>query len=374
VNGRTAPRRLEVFAGDALARFSLERVFDPLRDSTLADDVRRGLRARRKRLPPKHFYDEAGSLLFDRICELPEYYLTRSEERLLRSSAREIVALARPSDLVELGSGAARKTTLLLDAAEALDMAPRYHPLDVCEPMLRASAEGLLARYPWLEVHAVVADYERHLDALPDGERRLVAFLGSTVGNFVPKRAVEFLAEVGARLRPGEHFLLGADLVKEVAVLEAAYDDQEGVTAEFNRNVLKVINRELGGDFDPAAFDHVAFFDRRKRQIEMHLRARRPQRVTLASLGMMVPFAAGETVHTEVSRKFRRQDLEALCRRAGFEPRRWFALDEPAFALLLCERAHGVTRAARDARSAPSCATRRGRSRSRLRPARRTCI
>ena len=135
------------------------------------------------------------------------------------------MALVRPTDLVELGSGAARKTTLLLDAAEALGLAPRYHPLDVCEPMLRASAEGLIARYPWLEVRAVVADYERHLDALPDGERRLVAFLGSTVGNFVPKRAAEFLGEIAARLRPGEHLLLGADLVKEVAVLEAAYDD-----------------------------------------------------------------------------------------------------------------------------------------------------
>jgi L-histidine N-alpha-methyltransferase len=372
VNGRTAPRRRQAFAADTAGRFSLERVFDPLRDSTLADDVRRGLRARRKQLPPKHFYDEAGSLLFDRICELPEYYLTRSEELLLQRSAAEIVALVRPTDLVELGSGAARKTTLLLDAAEALGLAPRYHPLDVCEPMLRASAEGLIARYPWLEVRAVVADYERHLDALPDGERRLVAFLGSTVGNFVPKRAAEFLGEIAARLRPGEHLLLGADLVKEVAVLEAAYDDEAGVTAEFNRNVLKVINRELGGDFDPAAFDHVAFFHRRKRQIEMHLRARHPQRVTLASLGMTVPFAAGETVHTEVSRKFRRQDLEGLCRRAGFMPRRWFSLDQPAFALLLCERALGVTRAARGARSAPSCATRRGRSRSRLRPARRT--
>jgi len=163
--------------------------FDPLAESTLADDVRHGLRARRKSIPPKHFYDEHGSQLFDQICELPEYYLTRSEEELLARSAKEILAATRPTELIELGSGAAKKTTLLLDAAEALGNVLRYHPLDVCEPMLRTSAEALLARYPWLEVRAIVADYERHLELLPDGERRLVAFLGSTIGNFAPKRS-----------------------------------------------------------------------------------------------------------------------------------------------------------------------------------------
>ena len=219
-------------------RFSIERVFDSQRDSTLAEDVRRGLGGRRKSVPPKHFYDEEGSRLFDRICELPEYYLTRSEEQLLERSAREILDVARPTDLIELGSGAARKTRLLFDAAESLGIAPRYHPLDVCEPMLRASGEELLQRYPWLEVHALVADYERHLDVLPDGDRRLVAFLGSTIGNFAPPRALAFLRGIAARLRAGDHLLLGADLVKPVAVLERAYDDAAGVTAEFNRNVL----------------------------------------------------------------------------------------------------------------------------------------
>ena len=319
-------------------RFTIERLFDPGRESTLAEDVRRGLAARSKRIPPKHFYDETGSRLFDRICELPEYYLTRSEERLLEGAAEEILEVASPTDVIELGSGASRKTRLLLDAAEALDLTPRYHPLDVCEPMLRASGEALLARYPWLEVHAQVADYERHLSAMPHGKRRLVVFLGSTIGNFSPRRAGAFVRAVAEQLRPGEYFLLGADLVKPKAVLEAAYDDRAGVTAEFNRNVLRVINRELGADFNPAAFEHVAFFDRRKRRIEMHLRARRPQRVTLESLGMTVPFAAGETLHTEISRKFTRRGLEGLCRRAGFAPQRWFALDDPAFALMLCRK------------------------------------
>jgi len=337
VTSRALARQREIPPAEP-PRFTIERLFDPDRESTLADDVRRGLAARRKRIPPKHFYDETGSRLFDRICELPEYYLTRSEERLLGRSAEEILEAASPTDVIELGSGASRKTKMLIDAAEALGLAPRYHPLDVCEPMLRASAEALLARYPWLEVHALVADYERHLGALPEGPQRLVVFLGSTIGNFSSRRAAAFVGTVAACLRPGEFFLLGADLVKPADLLEAAYDDRAGVTAEFNRNVLRVINRELGGNFNPSAFEHVAFFDRRKRQIEMHLRARRPQRVTLAGLGMTVPFAAGETLHTEISRKFTRRGLEGLCRRAGFEPQRWFLLDEPAFALMLCRR------------------------------------
>jgi L-histidine Nalpha-methyltransferase len=338
MGSRAAVRRRESDRPAPDNRFSIERVFDPLRDSTLAEDVRRGLGRRRKSIPPKHFYDEEGSRLFDRICELPEYYLTRSEEQLLERSAQEILDVARPTDLIELGSGAARKTRLLFDAAESLGLAPRYHPFDVCEPMLRASTEALLELYPWLEVHALVADYERHLHLLPDGDRRLVAFLGSTIGNFLPSRALAFLRGIAAHLRAGDHLLLGADLVKPVAVLERAYDDAAGVTAEFNRNVLRVINRELGADFDPAAFDHVAFFRQRRSQIEMHLRSRRTQRVSLRTLGITVGFRAGETLHTEISRKFTRRGLEALCRRAGFGLRRWFRAAAPSFALLLCER------------------------------------
>lgn len=318
-------------------RLFIERLFDPRLDSTLADDARRGLAARRKSIPPKYFYDEEGSRLFARISELPEYYLTRSEERLLERSARAILEIARPTDLIELGSGAAKKTRLLLDAAESLALAPRYHPFDVCEPMLVASAAELLERYPWLEVHAVLGDYERHLDRLPEGERRLVAFLGSTIGNFTPRHAVRFVRAIAESLRPGEHLLLGADLVKPVGELERAYDDAAGVTAEFNRNVLRVMNRELGADFDPQAFEHVAFFDRRRRRIEMHLRASRRQQVSLGALGMTVGFRAGETLHTEISRKFTRRDLAELCHRAGFRVKHWFTAVKPAFALVLCE-------------------------------------
>ena len=289
-------------------------------------------------MPPKHFYDDHGSRLFERICELPEYYLTRTEERLLADSAYDIVETARPTDLVELGSGAATKVRWLLDAAESQNVALRYRPVDVCEPMLADSAQSLLARYAWLEVHALLADYERHLDRLPEGDRRLVAFLGSTIGNFAPRRAAAFVATIGAQLRPGEHFLLGADLVKPVDVIEAAYDDASGVTAEFNRNVLRVINRELGGDFDPAGFEHVAFFNSKKSQVEMHLRARRAHRISLSKLGMTVAFRAGETVHTEISRKFTRRAIERLCARGGLVPVRWFVSDAPAFALVLSEK------------------------------------
>lgn len=336
--GRIAARRREVFSADRARRFSIARAFDPLRDSTLAADVRRGLLRRRKAIPPKHFYDGEGSRLFERICELPEYYLTRTEESLLESSARDVLEVARPTDLIELGSGAATKMRWFLDAAENLGLTFRYRPVDVCEPVLALCGEALLARYPWLEVRALLADYERHLDRLPDGERRLVVFLGSTIGNFAPRAAGSFVEQLGARLRRGDHFLLGADLVKPAEILEAAYDDAAGVTAAFNRNLLRVVNRELGANFDLAAFEHVARFNGRKRQVEMHLRARRRQRVSLRTLDLDVEFRAGETLHTEISRKFTRRGLASLCRRGGLEPRRWFVSDDPAFALVLCEK------------------------------------
>jgi L-histidine N-alpha-methyltransferase len=319
-------------------RFSLERVLDPASASSLADDVRRGLALRQKAIPPKYFYDDYGSRLFEQICELPEYYPTRTEEQLLESSAHEILQVAHASDVIELGSGAATKMRWFLDAAEDLGETFRYRPVDVCEPMLESSGRMLVARYPWLEVRAQLADYERHLDRLPTGDRRLVMFLGSTIGNLPPRAATSFVSAIGRQLREGEHFLLGADLVKPVKVLEAAYNDSAGITAEFNRNVLRVINRELDADFDLAAFDHVAFFNERKRQIEMHLRARRPQRVSLKALGWSAKLRRGETLHTEISRKFTRRGLAKLCRDGGFEPRRWFVADDPAFALVLCEK------------------------------------
>ncbi len=335
---RSSARRREASPLE-IDRYTIERLLEPGAGSSLASDVRRGLSRRQKSIPPKHFYDDYGSRLFERICELPEYYLTRTEEQLLARSAREVLEVAQPSDVIELGSGAATKMRFFLDAAEELGVTFRYRPIDVCEPMLESSARMLLERYSWLEVHAQLADYERHLGHLPQqGERRLVMFLGSTIGNLPPRAAAAFVREIGGQLAPGDGFLLGADLVKPVEMLEAAYNDAAGVTAEFNRNVLRVINRELGADFDVPAFDHVAFFNRRKSQIEMHLRTRRRQRVSLKSLGLETELRRGETLHTEISRKFTRRGLARLCRGGGLEPRRWFVADDPAFALVLCEK------------------------------------
>jgi L-histidine N-alpha-methyltransferase len=319
-------------------RFSLERFVEPDVDSTLAEDVRQGLARPQKAIPSKYFYDERGSRLFDRICDLPEYYLTRAEQALLEQYAREILATARPTDLIELGSGSARKTRALLDAAEAEGLPLCYHPFDVCEPMLRSSGEALLEAYPWLEVHAIVADYDRHLDRLPIGRRRLVVFLGSTIGNYTPERTTEFIDAIAAELRPGELFLLGADLVKPREILEAAYDDGAGVTAEFNRNILRVVNRGLGADFRPEKYTHVAFFDPERSQIEMHLRSEEEQIVSLRELDLQITLRPDETIHTEISRKFTEEGLRELCRDSGFRMIRLYTPRNRAFALVLAER------------------------------------
>ncbi len=301
----------------------------------LAADVRRGLTAVPKRLPPKYFYDERGSQLFDAICALPEYYLTRTEQALLDTVAGDIIARVRPRHLVELGSGASRKTRVLLDALVAVTAHPTYVPIDVSGEMLQRSAERLRAAYPQLRVQAVIADFERALPPLPADGARLVAFLGSSIGNYEPPADRALLSAVAARLRPGDALLLGVDLVKPVAILQAAYDDAAGVTAEFNRNVLLVINRMLDADFDPARFAHVAEYNPAREQIEIRLRARVAHRVRIAALDLEIAFAAGETIHTESCRKFRRQGVETLLRSAGFGAVDWFASPGDAFALAL---------------------------------------
>lgn len=301
----------------------------------LADDVRRGLTRRPKALPPKYFYDDRGSELFEAICALPEYYLTRTETALLAGVAEPVVAAAAPTQLVELGSGFSRKTRLLLDALVAREAAPWYVPIDVSEGALRASAARLRAAYPRLGVHGIVADFEPGPPPLPPAARRLVAYLGSSIGNFVPPADVRLLRALAARLQPGDALLLGADLVKAPAVLLAAYDDAAGVTAEFNRNVLRVINRTLGGDFDPAAFAHVARWDAATASVEMHLQARRAQRVRLSGLDLAITFAAGETIHTETSRKFTRATVTALLAAGGFRLTRWDEAPGGTFALAL---------------------------------------
>jgi L-histidine N-alpha-methyltransferase len=305
------------------------------RERALRDDVRAGLTRVPKELPPKWFYDARGSVLFEQITQLPEYYLTSREHEILRTRAGEIAALTVANTLVELGSGASEKTRVLLDAMRSTGHLRRYVPFDVSEKALRSSAARIAGSYPELEVHGVVGDFERHLDALPEGRRRMVAFLGSSIGNLTGERRAGFLRAVRDRLAPSETFLLGADLVKDPARLEAAYDDSVGVTAEFNRNVLSVVNAELGADFVPERFAHVARFNREREWIEMLLRSEIDQTVRVDALDLEVVFAAGEEMRTEISDKFRRAGLEAELAAAGFRLNRWWTDREGDFALTL---------------------------------------
>jgi L-histidine N-alpha-methyltransferase len=303
-------------------------------ESSLADDVLDGLTKPFKELPPKHFYDERGAELFDRICGLPEYYQTRTERAILERDADLIVGETRAVELVELGSGMATKTRVLLDAMAKAGTLERYVPLDVTESVVRDCASELVDEYPGLRVHGVIGDFERHLDRVPEATGpRIVAFLGGTIGNFAPGSRRRFLRSVAGLLGPDDRLLLGTDLVKDAAVLEAAYDDSQGVTAEFNLNMLRVLNRELEADFDTDRFEHVAFFDRRNEWIEMRLRSREPQDVAIAALGLEIEFTTGEELRTEISAKFTRVRVEADLAAAGLEIAGWHTDDAELFAL-----------------------------------------
>ncbi|MFI0793308.1 L-histidine N(alpha)-methyltransferase [Micromonospora rubida] len=282
----------------------------------LREDVRTGLAAAPKWLPPKWFYDARGSELFEEITRLPEYYPTRAERSVLAERAGEVAELTGAKTLIELGSGSSEKTRLLLDAFTRRGGLGTFVPLDVSVSALRRSTEQIAADYPGLRVRGIVGDFTRHLDRLPAGGRRLVIFLGGTIGNLLPAERAGFLAAMRAALEPGDRLLLGTDLVKDPAVIVPAYDDAAGVTADFNRNVLRVVNRELGADFDPEAFTHVALWDPEQEWIEMRLRAERPQRVRVLDLD--VAFAAGEELRTEVSAKFRPERIAAELATAGF--------------------------------------------------------
>jgi L-histidine N-alpha-methyltransferase len=318
-------------------RIQIDSYLTRAHERSLARDVRSGLSRPVKQLPPKHFYDRRGSELFERICELPEYYLTRSEREILSHRAGEIVAATDVGDLVELGSGSAEKARILLDAMREAGTLRRYVPVDVSEQALRSAADELVSRYEGLTVHGVVADFERQLDRLPsgNGDRRVVALLGSTIGNFRPRSRRALLARVRGLLAPGDRLLLGADLVKDPATLEAAYNDSQGVTAEFNRNVLHVINRELDADFDPAQFDHVAFFDFRNEWMDMRLRARKAMTVEIKQLDLEVGFAFHEELHTEISAKFTQKRLEEDLAAAGLALEEWFTDRQARFVLLV---------------------------------------
>ncbi|MGK5675026.1 L-histidine N(alpha)-methyltransferase [Micromonospora sp. URMC 106] len=283
---------------------------------SLREDVRAGLTAEPKWLPPKWFYDARGSELFEEITRLPEYYPTRAERAVLADRAGAIAELTGAKTLVELGSGSSEKTRLLLDAFTRRGGLGTFVPLDVSVSALRRSTAEIAADYPGLRVRGIVGDFTRHLDRLPTGGRRLVLFLGGTIGNLLPAERARFLAAMRAALEAGDWLLIGTDLVKDPGVVVPAYDDAAGVTAEFNRNVLRVINRELGADFDPEGFAHVALWDPEREWIEMRLRALRPMRVRV--LDLEVTFAEGEELRTEVSAKFRPEGIAAELAAARF--------------------------------------------------------
>jgi L-histidine N-alpha-methyltransferase len=305
----------------------------------LRADVRAGLTATPKTLPPKYFYDARGSELFDEITRLPEYYLTRAETSILQRYAAEIAGLSRCESLIELGSGTSAKTRLLLRALRDGGTLREFVPFDVDPVVLTEASDALAAEYPGLRIAPFVGDFELDLGSIPASGRRTIAFIGSTIGNLEPAARAAFLAQVGAALRPGDTFLLGIDLVKDTGRLLRAYDDTAGVTAEFNRNVLLVVNRELDADFAVEEFRHVALWDADNEWIEMRLRPTCPQRVTIGDLDLAVSFAAGEDLRTEISAKFRREGIEAELGAAGMRSVRFWTDPDGDFGLLLAEPA-----------------------------------
>jgi L-histidine Nalpha-methyltransferase len=308
--------------------------------SGMAADVRAGLTKPFKELSPRYFYDERGSRLFEAITELPEYYPTRAERSILEARSDEIVAAAgNPATLIELGSGTARKTRVLLDAMGAAGCLRAYAPVDISEQVTRETAARIAGEYEGVAVHGLVCDYELDLERIPLGGPRLLAFLGGTIGNFEPAQRASFLRRVANLLGPEDRFLLGTDLVKGRERLEAAYNDSAGITAEFNKNVLAVLNRELGADFDLDCFEHVAFWDEENLWMDIRLRSLRRQLIEFRGLGLRVAFDRGEEMRTEISTKFARQGLAGIYAEAGLELTDWFTDAEGEFALSLARPA-----------------------------------
>ena len=309
--------------------------------AALEADVRSGLTSAPKTLPPKWFYDAHGSVLFDEITRLPEYYPTRCERQVLAQRAAAIAVLTGADTLIELGSGTSEKTRLLLDALTAAGTLRRFVPFDVDESVLTMAGKQVEDEYPGIEVHAVVGDFEHHLPLLPTGGRRLVAFLGGTIGNLLPEERTRFLAGLAATMAPGDWLLLGTDLVKDPDRLVAAYDDAQGVTAEFNRNVLRVIARELDADVDLDSFAHHAVWDADDEWIEMRLRSLRAQTVHVRALDLVVELAKGEEVRTEISAKFREPRVRAELAAAGLDLQHWWTDDAGDFGVSLAVRRPG---------------------------------
>lgn len=306
--------------------------------TALRTDVRDGLTSTPKSLPPKWFYDAAGSDLFDQITRLPEYYPTRAEAEILRTRAADIAAASGADTLVELGSGTSEKTRNLLDALRDAGALRRFIPFDVDASVLTAASSAIASEYQGVEIDAVCGDFEEHLGKIPMVGTRLIAFLGSTIGNLTPGPRAEFLAALADTMQPGDTLLLGTDLVKDTGRLVRAYDDAAGVTAHFNKNVLAVVNRELDADFDLDAFDHVARWNADEERIEMWLRASSPQQVRIGGLDLRVDFGAGEEMLTEVSCKFRPEGVEAELAAAGLRRTQWWTDEAGDFGLSLAER------------------------------------
>ena len=306
--------------------------------SGMAADVRAGLTKPFKELSPRYFYDERGSELFEEITRLPEYYPTRAERAILeRHSPRICDTAGNPATLIELGSGSANKTRVLLDAMFAAGCLEAYAPVDISEQITRETAEAVASEYG-ITVHGLVCDYERDLERMPLSGPRVIAFLGGTIGNFEPAQRASFLARVANLLGPDDHFLLGTDLVKDGGRLEAAYNDSSGVTAEFNKNVLAVLNERLGCDFDRDAFEHVAFWDEENMWMDIRLRSLARQVIEISALEMSVAFGRGEEMRTEISTKFAREGLAGIYAEAGLEMVDWWTDPEDLFALSLARR------------------------------------
>ena len=301
----------------------------------LSQDVFMGLTADRKSIPSKYFYDERGSSLYEQICKLPEYYLTRTELSILQEKAEAIMGPFETGDLVELGSGANWKICELIDAANDPQGANlRYVPVDVSEPALLAASEDLLIKYPKLRVLGIVADFTRHMDVIPSDFFRLIILFGSTIGNFNEFESQKILQTVADSMMPGDRFLIGLDMIKEKRVLEAAYNDAQGVTREFNKNILHVVNRELHANFDTNVFEHLAFYNREKEQGEMHLQVNQKTTVEINDLDLTVEFEKGETIHTEICRKFSEESAQKMFSTAGLTVEQWFTDPKGCFSLV----------------------------------------
>lgn len=325
---------------DSPKRLSSSQVAPSRALPALADDVRAGLLKPPRQLPPKYFYDDRGSALFEAICETPEYYPSRAEAGLLARHAGAIIEAANAEHMLELGSGSSRKTRYLFDACDRLARPCTYWPFDVSAQMMLDAGSALVADYPWLSVHALIGDYTGGLDGvcLPDTGRRLIVFLGGTLGNFEPVDARTMLAEIAALMRPSDTLLLGLDRVKSTARLQAAYDDAQGITADFNRNVLAVLNRELDADFPVADYQHLAVYDEQFARIEMRLVSQSTHTVRLGALDTAIDIAAGEQIVTEFSHKFTPAGIDTLLAGAGLEMTQHFEAEDGDYSLLLARR------------------------------------